>query len=115
LIHQAESNIKFAEKRKAKLSPEFLKETNLEKTMEINLDLSKHILGNTHEYLTNQKLEIINLSKTFGLKTRALTNIDLSIEEEETIALIGANGAGKTTLVEILARVQKQTSGEIKY
>ena len=44
-------------------------------------------------------LEIENLSAFYG-KAQALTDINLHVEEGETIAIVGANGAGKSTLLD---------------
>jgi energy-coupling factor transport system ATP-binding protein len=45
--------------------------------------------------------------------TKALDNINLSIEVGEFIALIGQNGSGKTTLSKCLNGLYKPTSGEV--
>ncbi len=42
----------------------------------------------------------------------ALKNINLEIEDGETVGIIGNNGAGKSTLLKILSRIIKPTSGE---
>lgn len=42
-----------------------------------------------------------------------LNNINLSINEGKTIALIGSSGCGKTTLVSLLLRFFEPTSGTI--
>lgn len=68
---------------------------------------------------SNKKvIEVKNLVKSFGSgenKKIVLKNISLDIYEGENIALLGGNGAGKTTFVEILAGLNKASSGEIKY
>lgn len=69
---------------------------------------------------TNHKkvIEVKNLYKSFGNgenKKVVLNNINLDIYEGENIALLGGNGAGKTTLVEILAGLNKPSSGKINY
>ncbi|KJK48645.1 ABC transporter ATP-binding protein [Lentzea aerocolonigenes] len=45
----------------------------------------------------------------------ALRGISLSIDEGETVAVIGANGAGKSTLLRTIAGLNAATSGEISY
>ncbi len=66
-------------------------------------------------------IEVRNLSKTYDLgivkktKKDALKDVSFAIRENEHTAILGANGAGKTTLVEIVAGLNRQTSGEIRY
>ncbi|WP_121615120.1 ABC transporter ATP-binding protein [Virgibacillus halodenitrificans] len=57
-------------------------------------------------------LTIDSLSKSYG-KKQILNNISLSIEKGEIIGLVGENGAGKSTLIQLLATIDKPTSGSI--
>lgn len=41
----------------------------------------------------------------------ALRDVSFSVDESETLGLIGHNGAGKSTLLKILSRITKPTSG----
>ncbi|MFD2129672.1 ABC transporter ATP-binding protein [Pseudogracilibacillus auburnensis] len=45
--------------------------------------------------------------------TKALDDISLSIEEGEFVSIIGPSGCGKSTILSIIARLMKQTEGEI--
>ena len=57
-------------------------------------------------------LEIRNVSKNFvGIK--ALEGIDLQVNSEERVGLIGDNGAGKSTLIKIIAGIQSPNEGDI--
>lgn len=57
-------------------------------------------------------LEIHGLSKHFhGLK--ALSNVDLTVEEGEIVGIIGANGAGKTTLFNCVTGAFPPDSGSV--
>lgn len=44
---------------------------------------------------------------------QALSNINFSVEEGEYVAIMGESGSGKTTLLNILAALDKPTSGEV--
>ena len=61
-------------------------------------------------------LEIRNLTKDYGTRgtcTRALRGIDLTISENDFIAVMGPSGSGKTTLLNILSFIDKPTQGQI--
>ena len=62
-------------------------------------------------------IEAKGLTKTYGKKQTAFTalkNIDLSIEEGETVAIVGKSGSGKSTLMHLLALLDTPTSGTVK-
>lgn len=48
-----------------------------------------------------------------GSEFWALRNIDLSINQGDTVAIIGRNGAGKSTLLKVLSRTTSPTAGRI--
>lgn len=57
-------------------------------------------------------LKMENISKSFpGVK--ALDKVNLSVYENEVMALLGENGAGKSTLMKILSGVYKMDEGQI--
>ena len=57
-------------------------------------------------------IKIINVTKTFGKKV-ALNNINLTIADGETLAIIGGSGSGKSTLLRLMIGLIQPTSGEI--
>ena len=67
--------------------------------------------------LARQKAaEIKNLIKTYGAKgfqAKVLKGIDLAIYKHDFIAIMGPSGSGKTTLLNILAALDKPTSGQV--
>ena len=63
-------------------------------------------------------LEVTNVKKEYstrfgGNQVEALKNINFSVEEGEYVAIMGESGSGKTTLLNILASLDKPTSGEV--
>lgn len=63
-------------------------------------------------------LELNNIYKTYGEgehATEVLSNINLSIEEGEFVAIVGFTGSGKTTLVNLINGLLKPTSGEVLF
>lgn len=62
----------------------------------------------------NLKIDLVNLSFKYANSDKyVLKNINLTINNNESIALVGENGAGKSTLALILAGFYKSYEGEI--
>lgn len=63
-------------------------------------------------------LEVKGLKKVYTTRfgsnqVTALRNVNFSIEEGEYVAIMGESGSGKTTLLNILAALDKPTSGSV--
>ena len=54
-----------------------------------------------------------NVSFSYNDEKVSLNNINLTIKQGETIALVGSTGSGKTTLVNLLIRFYNPTEGKI--
>src|SRR5690606_30514291 len=59
-------------------------------------------------------LEVRDLHVSYG-KTQALHGVDLTVQQGEVIALLGANGAGKSTTLRTISGLLKPTSGKITF
>lgn len=61
-------------------------------------------------------MEIINikeLSYSYKNNSKALENINLSIQDDDFLAIIGPNGGGKSTLLKLILGLLKPQSGKI--
>ena len=57
-------------------------------------------------------LDVTQLKKNFG-STRVLSDISFSLDEGETLAIIGSSGSGKTTLLRCLNFLERPDGGRI--
>jgi ABC-type multidrug transport system fused ATPase/permease subunit len=88
--------------------------SNLFMFFEIKSNLVNGLLKD--EKLPNVKKSIEFKNVTFkypGTEKYVLKNINLRIEEEQSVALVGLNGSGKTTLIKLLCRFYDPTEGVI--
>ena len=58
--------------------------------------------------------DIIKIYQQAENKLYAVNRVDFSAEDGEFIAIIGASGSGKSTLMQILAGLDRPTSGSVK-
>jgi len=66
--------------------------------------------------LQNDLLKLINVSKSYVSETETVTplkDINMDVYEGQFIAIVGRSGSGKTTLLNVMAGLDKPTSGEV--
>ena len=59
-------------------------------------------------------IEISNVGKVYPNGTRALEDVNITIENGEFVVLVGPSGCGKTTLLRMVAGLEDITEGEIE-
>jgi len=89
-----------------------------------DLSLGRHAGGNTaptapaadinpHAVL-GAEIIIEQLHKFYG-SVKVLEDLDLHIQPGEFLAIVGRSGCGKSTLLRLIADLEKQSYGEIKF
>ena len=88
---------------------------NTQHIAEISTTLSVYSQGISPENV----LHLRGLTKVYGnartgIMAKALNGLDLDVNEGDFISIMGPSGSGKTTLLNLLAGLDKPTSGELQ-
>ena len=75
--------------------------------------LSKYQIVGIEDGRENEMISVQNLTKSYG-ENVILIQINLDIQEGEFVSIIGPSGCGKSTLVNIIAGLDKASSGKVK-
>lgn len=63
--------------------------------------------------MEGRMIRLENVYKSFG-EARVLGGVDLQAEKNEFIVLVGPGRCGKTTLINVMAGLEKATSGKVE-
>lgn len=77
----------------------------------INLEINQEAI------MDNTILNVAHLKKVYGSKSNnctALQDINMTVDKGEFVGIMGPSGAGKSTLLNIIATIDRPTSGKIE-
>lgn len=61
----------------------------------------------------NQLVELFGVNKAYGTSVSALAGVDLAVGAGDFVAIMGPSGSGKSTLLNLVAGLDRATSGQI--
>jgi subfamily B ATP-binding cassette protein MsbA len=77
------------------------------------LDQNKEIDNGLNENLIEGNIEFKDINFSYDTGSQILSNINFSIEKNDTIAIVGKSGSGKSTIANLIPRFYNHSSGEI--
>jgi len=95
-------------------TPEIADNHNTKVAIERHADIatqSELALDGMDHHIT--EIELRDVSFSYVPEEAVLQNINLKVEQNETIAIVGPTGGGKSTLINIICRFYEPTAGEV--
>ena len=59
------------------------------------------------------EVKLVNVSKSYDGKSKAVINVNLNVQDKEFVVLVGPSGCGKSTTLRMIAGLEEITSGDI--
>jgi NitT/TauT family transport system ATP-binding protein len=90
--------------------------SNFHSSGTLNGQLSKSDYADVAQALTQPKMEVRNLFKSFSAQGKllmVLQDINFQLYPREFVCLVGASGCGKSTLLNIIAGLAEPTAGQV--
>ena len=77
------------------------------------LDQNKEIDNGLNKNIIEGNIEFKDINFSYDTGSQILSNINFSIEKNDTIAIVGKSGSGKSTIANLIPRFYNHSSGEI--
>ncbi|MEO6327579.1 MAG: ABC transporter ATP-binding protein [Ginsengibacter sp.] len=77
-----------------------------------SMNNSVEVLGTTDFKTIQNKISIENIDISYG-DNKVLTNVNVTVQKNKTIALVGASGSGKTTLANVIMALITPDTGKV--
>lgn len=90
-----------------------LQEPLLESANHLNVDIKKNLLNINSNDIFKKYIEFSNVNFSYTNQKIILKNINLRINKNETIAIIGETGSGKSTFLDLLLGLLNPDTGKI--
>ncbi|MEB2278916.1 ABC transporter ATP-binding protein/permease [Lysinibacillus xylanilyticus] len=75
--------------------------------------LETPVFGQGQAFPNNYNIELRNVNYSYDGQKEHLKNVNLSIAENEKIAIVGNSGSGKSTIVQLISRFNDVQQGEV--
>ncbi|MDD1502743.1 ABC transporter ATP-binding protein [Lysinibacillus sp. NPDC095746] len=75
--------------------------------------LETPVFGQGQAFPKNYNIELRNVNYSYDGQKEHLKNVNLSIAENEKIAIVGDSGSGKSTIVQLISRFNDVQQGEV--
>jgi ABC-type polysaccharide/polyol phosphate transport system ATPase subunit len=76
--------------------------------------VKEFVVGFDYGSIKRMMLDVSFLRRKQKTVVHALRGIDLTVDQGETVALIGRNGSGKSTLLGLIGKIYRPTSGTLE-